>query len=66
MREILKSVDNKQSGKKLLYLRKARGLIQQEVADRLVIVYTTLTAIEKGERLISSDGFMDLSKPYNE
>ncbi len=66
MREILKSVDNKQSGKKLLYLRKARGLIQQEVADRLVIVRTTLTDIEKGERLISSDGFMDLSKPYNE
>jgi len=66
MREILKSIDNKQLGRKLQNLRKARGLTQQEVADRLAIARTTLTAIEKGERLIRPDEIMDLSKLYNE
>lgn len=66
MREILKSIDNKQLGKKLQHLRNARGLTQQEVADRLAIARTTLTAIEKGERLIRSDELTDLSKLYNE
>ncbi len=66
MREILKLVNQEELGRKLQNLRKARGLTQQEVADRLAIARTTLTAIEKGERLIRPDELMDLSKLYNE
>ena len=66
MKEILKLIDNKKLGKKLQHLRNARGLTQQEVADRLAIARTTLTAIEKGERLIRPDELTDLSKLYNE
>ena len=66
MREILKSIDQKKLGRKLQTHRKTRGLTQQEVADRLAIARTTLTAIEKGERLIRPDELMDLSKLYNE
>jgi len=66
MREILKLVSQEELGRKLQHLRKARGLTQQEVADRLAIARTTLTAIEKGERLIRPDELMDLSKLYNE
>lgn len=66
MKEISKSIDNKKLGKKLQLLRNARGLTQQEVADRLAIARTTLTAIEKGERLIRLDELAELSKLYNE
>ena len=66
MREILKSIDQKKLGRKLQTHRKTRGLTQQEVADRLAIARTTLTAIEKGERLIRPDELTDLSKLYNE
>lgn len=66
MKEILKSIDRQALGERLQAARKARGLTQQEVADRLQIARTTLTAIEKGERLIRPDELMLLAQLYNE
>jgi transcriptional regulator with XRE-family HTH domain len=44
----------------------ARGLTQQEVAERLQMARTTLTAIEKGERLIRPDELITLAQLYQE
>lgn len=55
MKEILKTTDRQALGERLQAARKARGLTQHEVAERLQIARTTLTAIEKGERLIRPD-----------
>ncbi len=66
MKEILKSIDRQALGERLQAARKTRGLTQQEVADRLQIARTTLTAIEKGERLIRPDELMLLAQLYNE
>lgn len=66
MKKNLKSINRQKLGQRLQAARKARGLTQQEVADRLHIARTTLTAIEKGERLIRPDELMLLSQLYNE
>jgi Zn-dependent peptidase ImmA (M78 family)/transcriptional regulator with XRE-family HTH domain len=66
MKEILKSIDRRALGERLQAARKARGLTQQEVADRLQIARTTLAAIEKGERMIRPDELIMLGQLYNE
>jgi len=66
MKEILKTIDRQALGDRLQAARKGRGLTQQEVADRLQMARTTLTAIEKGERLIRPDELITLAQLYQE
>lgn len=66
MRDVLKFIDRKQLGQRLQIARSAKGLTQQEVADRLMVARTTLTAIEKGERLIRPDELVQLSQLFDE
>lgn len=51
-------------GERLQQARKARGLTQQEVADKLGLVRTTLVAIEKGERKVQPTELVEMSKLY--
>lgn len=44
--------------------RRARGLTQQDVAERLGLARTTLVAIEKGERPIRPQELIDLARVY--
>lgn len=66
MKEILKKIDRRALGERLQSVRKARGLTQQEIADRLQIARTTLAAIEKGERLIRPAELIALAQLYQE
>src|SRR5688572_6166885 len=52
------------TGRRLQDARKARGLTQQEAADRLNVARTTLTAIEKGERRVQPSELMQLAVLY--
>lgn len=49
----LEQLDPRVLGSRLQNARKAAGLTQQEIADRLGIARTTVVAIEKGERRVS-------------
>lgn len=51
-------------GERLQQARKARGLTQQEVAEKLGMVRTTLVAIEKGERKVQPSELVEMSKLY--
>lgn len=51
-------------GERLQRARKARGLTQQEVANKLDLVRTTLVAIEKGERRVQSGELIKMAKLY--
>jgi transcriptional regulator with XRE-family HTH domain len=51
-------------GRRLQAARKARGLTQQEVADRIGVARTTLVAIEKGERRVQPDEIVQLASLY--
>jgi len=51
-------------GGRLQDARRARGLTQQAVADRLGVARTTLVAIEKGERRIVPDELIKLAAIY--
>lgn len=53
-------------GRRLQEARKALGFTQQRVADHLKIARTTLTAIEKGERVIRPDELVQLAQLYHE
>lgn len=66
MLQNFKELDPKILGFHLQAVRKARGVTQQEVADRLNIARTTLTAIEKGERIIRADELFMLAQLYQE
>lgn len=66
MKETLKAIDRQALGERLQSARKARGLTQQEVADHLQVARTTVTAIEKGERMIRPDELIALAKLYQE
>ncbi len=66
MAQNIKELDPQILGYHLQAIRKARGLTQQEVADRLNIARTTLTAIEKGERIIRADELFRLAQLYQE
>ena len=45
--------------------RRARGLTQQDVAERLGMARTTIVAIEKGERPVRPQEIIDLARLYN-
>src|SRR5258706_333748 len=60
----LKSIDPRELGVRLQQCRRARGLTQEQVADRLAIARTTLTAIEKGDRRLQPDELIRLATLY--
>ncbi|MCL5946889.1 MAG: helix-turn-helix domain-containing protein, partial [Chloroflexi bacterium] len=62
--DILQSIDPRELGKRLQEARKARGRTQQEAADLLGVVRTTITTIEKGERRIRPDELARLASFY--
>jgi len=50
--DILQTIDPRDLGRRLQEARKARGFTQADVAGRLAMARTTVTAIEKGERRV--------------
>src|SRR5216684_131370 len=63
-KHILEQLDPRVLGGRLQDARRARGLTQQAVADRLGVARTTLVAIEKGERRILPDELIKLAAIY--
>src|ERR1044072_7226756 len=61
---ILEQLDPKVLGARLQEARKARGLTQQNVADELQMARTTIVAIEKGERRVSSQELVRFADLY--
>lgn len=61
---ILEKLDPKSLGERLKSARRAVGLTQEAVADRLGLVRTTVVAIEKGERRVTSDELFAFAKCY--
>jgi Zn-dependent peptidase ImmA (M78 family)/DNA-binding XRE family transcriptional regulator len=61
---ILEKIDPKILGERLKSARRALGLTQEAVADKLGFVRTTVVAIEKGERRVNADELLALAKCY--
>jgi Zn-dependent peptidase ImmA (M78 family)/DNA-binding XRE family transcriptional regulator len=61
---ILEKIDPKILGERLKSARRALGLTQEAVADRLGFVRTTVVAIEKGERRVTADELLAFAKCY--
>ena len=62
---IIQPLDPKTLGQRVQTERKARGMTQSELANLLGVARTTLTAVEKGERPLSSAEIMQLSKLWD-
>ena len=62
--EPISTLDPRQLGERLKDARKARGLTQETVASELGILRTTLVAIEKGDRRVSTGEIIALAKLY--
>ena len=63
-KHILDQIDPKALGGRLQEARKARGMTQQAVADRMEMARTTLVAIEKGERRVTPEELIRLAAVY--
>ena len=61
---ILEKIDPKILGERLKSARRALGLTQEAVADSLGFVRTTVVAIEKGERRVTTDELLTFAKCY--
>jgi len=61
---ILEKIDPKIFGERLKSARRAMGLTQEAVADKLGYVRTTIVAIEKGERRVTADELLAFAKCY--
>lgn len=57
-------IDPYELGARLQEARRARGLTQEDVADRLGVARTTITAMEKGTRRIRPDEIIRLAELY--
>jgi Zn-dependent peptidase ImmA (M78 family)/transcriptional regulator with XRE-family HTH domain len=64
MSTLTEQVDPRILGLRLLEARKATGMTQQEVADHLGMARTTVVAIEKGERKVTSHELLQLASLY--
>lgn len=60
----LDRIDPKELGSRLQAARKARGLTQEDVADRLNVSRTTVTAMEGGDRRIKAEELRTLAGLY--
>lgn len=63
-RPVLEQLDPRVLGGRLQEARKAAGLTQQVVAERLGMARTTVVAIEKGERRVSAAELLSFAKLY--
>lgn len=54
-------LDSRSLGQRLQQARRARGLTQEKVAERLKVARTTITAIEKGERQVQPAELLQLA-----
>lgn len=61
---VLEKIDPKILGERLKSARRAFGLTQEAVADKLGFVRTTVVAIEKGERRVTPDELLAFAKCY--
>ena len=61
----MKSEINKQLGKRIQYLRKQKGLSQENLAEALNIATTSLSYIETGRGFMSLNTLENLAKDYN-
>jgi Zn-dependent peptidase ImmA (M78 family)/DNA-binding XRE family transcriptional regulator len=64
MENVLEKLDPKNLGVRLNDARRARGLTQQQVADEMELARTTIVAIEKGERKLTSSELIRFAKLY--
>ena len=64
MQQPYSDADPRTLGLRLQEARKERGLTQQDVADHLRMARTTVTAIEKGERIVQPEELMKFSAIY--
>jgi Zn-dependent peptidase ImmA (M78 family)/transcriptional regulator with XRE-family HTH domain len=61
---LLNSLDARQLGERLKEARKARGLTQETVADKLDVLRTTLVAIEKGDRKVTPEELIKMAQLF--
>ena len=61
---VLETIDPKVLGRRLQDARKARDLTQQQVADSLSIARTTVTALEKGDRVTRPEELVQMARLY--
>jgi Zn-dependent peptidase ImmA (M78 family)/DNA-binding XRE family transcriptional regulator len=61
---VLDKIDPKILGERLKSARRAFGLTQEAVADKLGFVRTTVVAIEKGERHVAADELIAFARCY--
>ena len=61
---VLEKIDPKILGERLKSARRAFGLTQEAVADKLGFVRTTIIAIEKGERRVTADELLAFAGCY--
>ena len=61
---VLETIDPKTLGRRLQDARNARALTQQQVADALSVARTTVTALEKGDRITRPDELIEMARLY--
>lgn len=64
MEKLIDKVDAKLLGSRLAEARRARGMTQQKVADEMGMARTTIVAIEKGERRVTSKELLAFASLY--
>ncbi|PLS79197.1 MAG: transcriptional regulator [Chloroflexi bacterium] len=62
--DILNEIDPVRLGEELTEARKRRGLTQQQAADTIQVLRTTMVAIEQGKRRIRADELIKLAELY--
>lgn len=63
-RSVLEQIDPRVLGARLQDARKAAGLTQQVVAERMTMARTTVVALEKGERRVTVSELLELARLY--
>jgi Zn-dependent peptidase ImmA (M78 family)/DNA-binding XRE family transcriptional regulator len=63
-RSVLEQFDPRVLGARLQDARKAAGLTQQVVAERMTMARTTVVALEKGERRVTVSELLELARLY--
>jgi Zn-dependent peptidase ImmA (M78 family)/DNA-binding XRE family transcriptional regulator len=62
---VLDNIDPHVIGERLKESRVAAGITQETAAQKIGVARTTLVAVEKGDRRVRDDEFVNLSKLYN-
>src|SRR5262245_45713799 len=64
MQNVLEKIDGKVIGARLQEARRSKRLTQQQVGDAMNMSRTTVVAIEKGERRVTSEELIQFSHIY--